>query len=83
MYTRHANLTNQCLLNVAFSMTKALNNESSPKQSFHSLHQNFQNPASIIACFRLFHTTFFISTFIKFQLTSLQLGSYGLWANQI
>ena len=34
----HANLTNQCLLNVAFSMTKALNNWSSPKQNFHSLH---------------------------------------------
>ena len=26
IHTCHANLTNQCLLNVAFSMTKALNN---------------------------------------------------------
>ena len=37
VHTCHANLTNQCLLNVAFSMTKALNNRSSPKQNFHSL----------------------------------------------
>ena len=34
----HANLTNQCLLIVAFSMTKALSDWSSPKQNFHSLH---------------------------------------------
>ena len=31
VHTCHANLTNQCLLNVAFSMTKALNDWSSPK----------------------------------------------------
>ena len=31
-------LINQCLLNGAFRMTKALNGESSPKQNFHSLH---------------------------------------------
>ena len=37
VYTCHANLPNQCLLNVAFSMTKALNDWSSPKQNFHSL----------------------------------------------
>ena len=37
MYTRHANLNNQCLRNVAFSMTKALNNRSSHWQNFHSL----------------------------------------------
>ena len=30
-------LTNQCLLNVVFSMTKALNNQSSPKENLHSL----------------------------------------------
>ena len=36
--TCHANLTNQCLLNVAFSMTKALNDWNSPKQNFYSLH---------------------------------------------
>ena len=33
-----ANLTNQCLLNVAFSMTQALNNQSSPRQNFLSVH---------------------------------------------
>ena len=35
--TYHANLTNQCLLNVAFSMTKGLNDWNSPKKNFHSL----------------------------------------------
>ena len=34
VHTCHANLTNQCLLNDAFSMTKALNSWSSPKQNF-------------------------------------------------
>ena len=39
MYT-HVMLTliDQCLLNVVFSMKKALNGQSSPKQTFHSLH---------------------------------------------
>ena len=90
VHTCHANLTNQCLLNFAFSMTKALNDWSSPKQNFHSLYLSipslqcyFENPASIIACFSLFHTSFFISNFIKFQLTSLQLRFCGLWANEI
>ena len=36
--TCHANLTNQCLLNMAFSMAKALNNRSSPKKNSHSLY---------------------------------------------
>ena len=38
VHTCHSNLTNLCLLNVAYSMTKALNNRSSPKQNSHSLH---------------------------------------------
>ena len=42
-----------------------------------SLQCYFENPASIIACFPLFHTPFFISNFIKFQLTPLQLGICG------
>ena len=85
VHTCHTNFTNQYLLNVAFSMTKALNGWSSPKQNFHSLHLSipslrpslqcyFENPASIITCFLLFHTPFFISYFIKFQLIPLQLG---------
>ena len=36
--TCYANLTNQCLLNVAFSMTKVLNNRSSPKENFDFFH---------------------------------------------
>ena len=31
-------LINQCFLNVAFSMTKALNGQSSPKQHFYYIH---------------------------------------------
>ena len=42
-----------------------------------SLQSYFENPASIIACFPLFHTPFFISNFMKFQLTSLQVGICG------
>ena len=38
VHTCQANLTNQCLLNVVFSMTKGLNDSSSPKQNLHSLH---------------------------------------------
>ena len=38
VHTCHANMTNRCLLNAAFIMTKPLNNWSSPKQNFHSLH---------------------------------------------
>ena len=37
----------------------------------------FENPASIIACFPLFHNPFFTLNFIKFQLTPLQLGICG------
>ena len=37
VHISHANLTNQCLLIVAFSMKKVVNDWSSPKQSFHSL----------------------------------------------
>ena len=37
IHTCDANLINQCLRNVVFSMTKALNNRSSPKENFHSL----------------------------------------------
>ena len=57
--------------------------------SFHSLpfpwrdQCYFKNPASINACFPLFRTSFFISNFTKFQLTPLQLGFRGLWANQL
>ena len=54
------------------------------KQNFNPLPPMlFENSASIIACFPLFHTPFFISHFIKVQLTPLQLGFCGLWANQI
>ena len=53
----------------------ALQNKSSIPSTFPfppSLQCYFENPASIIAFFRLFHTPFFISNFKKFQLTPLQ-----------
>ena len=58
-------LINQCLLNVIFRITKPLNCQISPKQHFYYPHL-------------FFHTPFFISNLIKFQLTPLQLGLCGL-----
>ena len=57
-------LINQCLLNVVFSMAKALNGQSSPKENFRSpyLSMLFENSASLNACFPLFHAPFFILT---------------------
>ena len=42
-----------------------------------------ENPASLNACFPLFHSTFSIQNFKRFQLTPLQLVFRGLWGNQI
>ena len=42
-----------------------------------SLQCYFKNPASIITCFPFFHTPFFTSNFIKFQLDSTPIGN--LW----
>ena len=66
VHTCHPNLNNQCLLNVAFSMIKAVNNQSSPKQNFHSRHLSittlppmlFRKRCSINDCFPLFHILF-------------------------
>ena len=78
-------LINRCLLNVVFSITKALNGQISPKQIFViPIFQCYlENTASLNACFPLFHTPFFISSLIKFQVTRLQLGLRGLCSNQI
>ena len=70
-------LINRCLLNVVFSMTNALNDQSSSKQNFCPLHLSI-----LMRVFLFFSTTFF-SHFMKFHLTSLQLGLHGLSANQI
>ena len=71
-------LINQCLLNVVFSMTKALNGQNSPKQNFPS--RRFQcyleNPACLDACFPHFSNPFFIWNFIR--TTSLTLGLENL-----
>ena len=58
----YANLTNQCLLNVAFSMTKALNDGSSPKQKFHSLPPS--NAISKILLLLLLASLFFTLLFL-------------------
>ena len=78
-------LINQCLLIVVFSITKALNGQISPKYHFYYPHLSvlFGNSASLNACFPLFHTTFFILHFMKFQLTPFQLEHCGLFPNQI
>ena len=84
----HANLTNQCLLNVAFSMTKALNGWSSPKQNFRFLHffhflppslqYYFENPASIIACFLLFSHSLFYFKLYDISTDSTPIGIFWL-----
>ena len=78
-------LINRCLLNVAFDMTKALNGQSSPKKNFYSLHLPILlgKPCLSLCLFSSFSTPFFISNFMKLQLTPLQLGLRGLSANQI
>ena len=67
MYT-HVRLVliNQCLLKVAFSMTKALNGQSSPKQSFHSLHLSmlFGKPCFSSCLFSSFsHSLFYFKLY--------------------
>ena len=72
VHTCNANLTNQCLLNVPFCMTKALNNQSSPKQNFHSLHLSipsiplmlFQKPCFYYCLFSYFsHPLFYFKVY--------------------
>ena len=67
-------LINRCLMNFVLSTIKALNSQSSPP---------FNSNLSPNPCFPLFNTPFFISNFIKVQLTSVQLGLHDLYANQI
>ena len=70
---------NRCLLNVVISMKKVPLSKISILSTFQFY---LENPAPLNASFPLFQTTSF-SNFIKFQLTPLQLGYRGLWANQI
>ena len=81
----HANLTNQCLLNVAFSMTKALNDWSSPKQNFHSLHLSipslppmlFRKPCFYYCLFSSFSHSLFYFKLYKISTDSTPIGN--LW----
>ena len=70
-------LINWYLLNVFFSMAKALNGQSSLKQNLYS------PPAFPYASFLFIRTPFFVSNFIKFHLTSLQSRFHVSSANQI
>ena len=78
-------LINRYLLNVVFDMTKVLNGQSSPKKNFYSLHISILlgKPFLSLCLFSPFSTPFFISNFMKLQLTPLQLGLRGLSAYQI
>ena len=69
-------LINQCLLNVV----KFIPSNISIIPTFRCY---LENSASLNAYLPLFHTPFFISNLIKFQLTPLQFGLCGLCANQI
>ena len=75
----------QCLLNIVFSINKALNGQISSKCHLYYPHLSmlFENSASLNACFPLFRTSFFISNLIKLQLTPLQLRPCSLFANQM
>ena len=83
--TYHANLTNQCLLNVAFNITKALNDWSSPKQNCHSLHLSisslppmlFRKPCFLYCLFFSFLHSFFCFKLYKISHDSTSVGN--LW----
>ena len=63
VHTCHANLTNQCLLNVVISMTKALNDQRSPKKNFHSLPLSnaiLKTLLVLLLVFLFFYAPFFI-----------------------
>ena len=73
-------LVNQCLLDVALArqkhlMVKALRSKISIPSTFQCY---LENPASLNACFPHFHTPFFISNFMKFQVAPFQLDYHGL-----
>ena len=78
----HANLTNQCLLNVAFNMTKALNVWSSPKRNFHSPHLSipslalmlFWKPCIYYCLFSSFPHSLFYSNLYKTSTDSTPIG---------
>ena len=77
-----ANLTNQCLLNVVFSMTKVLNDWSSPKQNFHSVHLSilslpqmiFRKPCFYYCVFSSFSHSFFYFKLYKISTDSTSIG---------
>ena len=85
VHTCQANLTNQCLLNVVFSMTKALNDWSSPKQNFHSLHLSipslppmlFRKPCFYYCLFSSFSHSLFYFKLYKISTDSTPIGN--LW----
>ena len=84
VHSCHANLTNNVYWMLPSAWQKHWTIEALPsKIAIPSLQCYFENPASVIACFPLFQNPFFIWNFIKLQLTPLQLGFCGLWANQI
>ena len=85
VHTCYTNLTNQCLLNIAFSMTKALNDWSSPKQNFHSLHLSitslppmlFRKPCFYYCLFSSFSHSLFYFKLYKISTDSTPIGN--LW----
>ena len=67
-------LINQCLLNVVFSMTKALQVLPSKISALPTFQCYLENSDSLNACFPLFQTPYFISI----ELTLPKLGLCGL-----
>ena len=79
MHTCHDNLTNHCLLNVAFSMIKALNDWSSSKQNFHSLPPSnaISKTLLLLLLVFLFFTLPFYFKLYKISTDSTPIGN--LW----
>ena len=68
-------LINRCLLNVVFSMTKALNGQSSPEQN--SILCTFQCYLESPAWFPVFRTPFFY--FKLYKISTAQTPVWTVW----
>ena len=85
VHTSHANLTNQCLLNIFFSMTKAWMIEALPsKISISSLPPMLLRKLYFYRClFSSFSLCFFYYKLYKISTDSTPIGILWLWENQI
>ena len=87
VHTYHANLTNQCLLNVVFSMTKAFNDWSCPKKNLYSFHLSipslppmlFRKPCFCYCLFSSFTEFLFYFKLYKISTDTTPIGNLWLF----